>query len=72
LSDGTKHPLTFYDPTRLAETLADEAQAGRPYFAEPGVIVLSEVTRDRMEAAVRELARDGFFDRRDHPWGAAR
>jgi hypothetical protein len=61
LSDGSRHRLTFYDPTRLEQTLADEERDGRPFFAEPGLIVLREVTRSAMENAARVLAEEGYF-----------
>ncbi|WNG52083.1 hypothetical protein F0U60_54240 [Archangium minus] len=50
------------DMTRLSQELADNCREGRPFFAEPGLIILEEVTRSRMEAAVRTLAAEGFFD----------
>lgn len=62
LSDGSRRRLTFYNPTRLEQTLTDEEREGRPFFAEPGLIILKEVTRSSMEAAARTLAEEGFFD----------
>lgn len=67
VSDGTRYPLTFFDPTRLLQELRSEEQAGRPFLAEPGLIVLTEVTRERMESAVRTLVDEGFFE--PHPPG---
>ena len=64
LDDGTRHALTFYDMARLGQTLQDEFDAGRPYFSEPGWVVVPRVTRDAMESAARKLAQDGFFARR--------
>jgi hypothetical protein len=61
LSDGSRHRLTFYDLTRLSQTLEDEARDGRPFFAEPGLVVLSEVTRANMESAAAALADEGYF-----------
>ncbi len=69
LSDGSKHPVTFFDPVRLAEELAGEELAGRPFVGEPGLIILREVTRESMEQAARTLANEGFFDRRVAPSG---
>jgi hypothetical protein len=61
LEDGRHYALTFFDPIRLAQELAADAQAGRPYFAEPGLVVLPEVSTASIEAAVPGLLRDGFF-----------
>ncbi|WP_437294507.1 hypothetical protein [Sorangium sp. So ce426] len=33
------------------------------HVAEPGMIVLDEVTRTNMENAIKHLAEEGFFDR---------
>jgi hypothetical protein len=62
LDDGQRYPLTFYDVTRLSQTLDDDCAAGRRFFAEPGLIVLPEVTLANIEAAVRTLVAEGFFD----------
>lgn len=64
LADGSRHRLTFYDMTRLSQVLADECRRGRPFFTEPGLVILEEVTRPRMEEAARKLAAGGFFDTR--------
>jgi hypothetical protein len=39
-----------------------DAKAGNPYVAEPGLIVLPEVTLEYMQKAVRRLAQAGFFE----------
>ena len=59
LSAGTQYVVTFYDPIRLAQ---DITTAGTTWLAEPGLIILQEVTVTNMEAAVKQLAKDGFFD----------
>jgi hypothetical protein len=59
--DGSRYRVTFYNLTRLAQTLEDERQAGRPFFSEPGLIVVERVTHELMEAAVSALGREGFF-----------
>jgi hypothetical protein len=35
--------------------------SGRPYYAEPGLIVLPEVTTEAIRQAVSGLLRDGYF-----------
>lgn len=62
LRSGRRIPVFFYDPVRLAQDLESEREAGRPFIAEPGMIVLEEVTRANMENAVKHLAESGFFD----------
>lgn len=44
--------VTFYDPTRLAQTIADDLTAGRS-FAEHRLFVVPRVTRDAMREALR-------------------
>lgn len=61
LGDGTSHRVTFYDVGRLSQTLDDECASGRPFFTEPGLIVVPQVTRANMETAARALAAQGFF-----------
>ncbi len=67
LDDGSHHLLTFYDVARLSQTLKDECSLGRMFFADPGLVVVSTVTRVNMETAARSLASDGFFSQRVFP-----
>ncbi len=62
LEDGARFKLEFYDSVRLRQTLEDDEQAGRPYLAEPGLVVLSEVTTEAIRNAVAGLFEEGFFD----------
>jgi len=62
-SGGQRYSIAFYDPIRLQQTIDDDIRLGRPCFAEPGLVVVPEVTREAMEAAVRELVTEGFFQR---------
>ena len=57
-----RYPVYFSDPTRLRQDLESEAQWGRPYFAEPGLIVVPEVTVEAMTKAIEALHGDGYFD----------
>ena len=61
LSDGSRYRLSFFDPVRLKQELDEECRAGRAYFAEPGLIILPEVTREAMEVAAAALCEEGFF-----------
>jgi hypothetical protein len=62
LSDGTRYPVVFYDPVRLQQDLEVEAGEGRAFIAEPGMIVIPEVTLGRMQDAIERLFQNGFFD----------
>jgi len=66
LPDGGRADVFFYTPTRLAQDLEADTKAGHPYLAEPGLIVVPEVTLPYMETAVEELYRQGFFDHLVH------
>jgi len=64
LDDGSRYQVTYYDVTRLAQTLQDDCAANEhPFFTEPGLIIVPEVTFANMEAAARALAAQGFFQR---------
>src|SRR3954452_7186606 len=55
LEDGTRHRLSFIDAARLQQGLTDNVRMGRHYFAEPGLVVLPEVTTEAVQQAVQGL-----------------
>jgi hypothetical protein len=55
LANGKSQPLFFYDPVRLAQDLEAETKQGRPCVAQPGMIVIPEVTREAILTAVEKL-----------------
>ena len=59
--DGAHYPVYFCDPVRLQQDLDERAAQGEPCLAEPGLIVLPEVTVEAAERAVQFLWRRGFF-----------
>src|SRR5262245_51419066 len=59
--DGSSYELYFTDPVRLQQTLEDDTKAGRPYYTEPGLVVLPEVTTEAIRQAISGLWREGFF-----------
>lgn len=61
-SRGLRYPVYFIDPIRLQQDLAAETEMGCPYFTEPGLIVLPEVTLRAVETAVERLWGEGYFD----------
>jgi hypothetical protein len=62
LENGSCYRLFFIDTTRLRQDLDAEIEAGRPYYAEPGLVVLPEVDTESIRRAVSALWREGFFD----------
>lgn len=62
MPSGAVIPIVFWDAVRLQQDLEEEVASGRPFIAEPGMIVLESVTLSNMEQAVRKLFEQGFFD----------
>lgn len=62
LPDGRRFAVTFYDPVRAAQDVEASGEYGVPVLAEPGLILIPEVTRDFISRAIPELVRQGFFD----------
>jgi hypothetical protein len=61
LEDGSRYKLFFSDPVRLHQTLDEDAASGRPYYAEPGLVVVPEVTTQAIQQVIPHLLRDGYF-----------
>src|SRR5271168_3509988 len=59
---GRLYPVFFYDAVRLQQDLEVMANHGRPYIAEPGMIVVQNITIETMRRVVCHLEREGFFD----------
>jgi hypothetical protein len=55
---GERYVLSFYDPARLHQEIADELQK-QVVFAEPNLLVVPSVTRKNIEKAVDFLVRSG-------------
>lgn len=62
LENGDRYPIYFVDPFTLKQVLEDEAKLGHPYFAEPGMVVLPEVTVDKAEEVLKNLLADELFE----------
>jgi len=60
-ADGRSWTLYFTDLSRLQQDLDDAKGRGESYFAEPGMIVLSEVTVEIIRNAIEGLWEAGFF-----------
>jgi hypothetical protein len=61
LDEGYRYSVHFTDPVRLQQDLDEDVNLGKPYFAEPGLIILPEVTVEAIESAVQRLWEQGFF-----------
>ncbi|MBD2777128.1 hypothetical protein [Iningainema tapete] len=61
-AEGEMYPVYFIDPIRLQQNLEAEDELGSAFLAEPGLIILPEVTREAMENVVRQLWEQGYFE----------
>jgi hypothetical protein len=61
-ADGSRYGVFFFDPVRLGQELELHVRLGRPYVAEPGMIVLPEVTTEAIRDTVEKLDRAGYFN----------
>ena len=62
LEDGARYLVNFFDPVRLSQDLQVLTESGSPFVAEPGLIVIPEVTRDAILTAIQGLNAAGFFE----------
>src|SRR5580704_11141725 len=62
-SSGKMVEVCFYDPVRLSQDLETERQSGSACIAEPGMIVVPDVTLKNMNDAILQLHKNRFFDR---------
>lgn len=63
LGDGRRFELVVYDSVRLSQDIQRLAESGQPYFTEPNMVVVPEVTLEHITAAVSALAAGRYFDR---------
>ena len=61
LDDGCRYAVYFSDPIRLQQDVDDAVHEGKPCFAEPGLIIVPEVTVQAIQEAVQFLWKQGFF-----------
>lgn len=57
---GRRLRPTFYDRFRFDQECDDAFAGGEPFFTAPLLIVLPEVTRERITAAIDDLAAGDF------------
>ncbi len=61
LEDGCRYTVYFSDPIRLQHDVDEAVKSAKPCFAEPGLIILPEVTVKAIQDAVQFLWKQGFF-----------
>ena len=61
LENGCRYAVYFSDPIRLQHDVEEAVQSERPCFAEPGLIIVPEVTVQTIQDAVQFLWKQGFF-----------
>jgi len=62
LADGRRFPLFLFDPVRLSQESESAAGDGDPVVAEPGMVVIPDVTRENILRAIDRLIAQRFFD----------
>jgi hypothetical protein len=61
-ADGEAFPVYFYEPDAVREELDGRIRSGFGRFvAEPGLVVIPEITLDGMKSSVLELIEVGYF-----------
>ncbi len=61
LESGEQYAVDFIEPVRLAQDLVEYGRSGIPCYAEPGLIIIPEVTLSTIQEAVNYLYHQGFF-----------
>ena len=61
-NDGSAYDVHFYDCVRLQQDLEEEVAQGKCFIAEPGMIVIPEITLANIERAVIKLNEERFFE----------
>jgi hypothetical protein len=63
LADGEAFPVYFYEPDAVREELEGRTRSGFGRFvAEPGLVVIPEITLANMKSSVLELLEVGYFN----------
>lgn len=61
--DGRRFSVSFFDPVRLQQTIVDVFQLNLPCLAEVGLVILPEVTIERIQQSLEYLHEIDFFQR---------
>lgn len=59
--DGQAFDLMFFDPARAGQELRDLEQLGEPCTDENNIVLVLDVTVERLLRAVRYLRKHGYF-----------
>jgi len=62
LSNRNRYKVCFFDKVRLAQELELNEERGEPFFIENALIILSEITIENMQKAIKEAEKQGFFE----------
>lgn len=62
MEKGRIYDVYFAEYFRLGQDLERYAEAGKPYFVEPGLIVMREITIAGIKDALPQIAAEGFFE----------
>ena len=60
--NGCRYPIFFVDTVRMQQELTVRVNNGEPYYTEPGLVVLPEVTVQAIRDCLPLLWKDHFFD----------
>ena len=63
LEDSHRYAVYFIDPIRLQQDLDEAVKSGRHFLAEPGMIVLPQVTLEAINETVHQLCREKYFEK---------
>lgn len=63
LENGNRYQSYFITPTRLRQELEELIKWDKPYYAEVGIIILPEVTIEKVREALKMVEKEGFFEK---------
>ena len=61
LKNGKLYQVFFIEPGRLQEDMEHRKDAGKPFFVETGLIILPEITLEKIREILPFLEEEGFF-----------
>jgi hypothetical protein len=62
MEDGARYELFFIDPVRMQQELTGHVGDVQPYFWEPNMVILHEVTTETIRTAVEGLVKERFYE----------
>ena len=62
IADGRHFKVAFMLSMRISREIELDSMNGRPFFVEPGLIVVRDFAKELMFLAVQELAGQGYFE----------